>query len=266
MNPNPQPRPASLSDPIRGLVVVGTDTGVGKTAVACALLRESLNRGHRLIPFKPAETGAAPTPDDAVALHAAAGRPVPADLVCLYPLALPAAPQVAAKQAGVTISLERILERARHLAARGDGLLVETAGGLLVPYAPGLTGADLAAHLDLPVLLVARTALGTVNHTALSVNELRRRDLRLAGLILVETLADRQPHEPGNSALIEQLTGVRALATLPYLSSPTGASGQPPDPDRLARALVRALPDSELARLLGLATGTVAAAAAPRLD
>src|SRR5690242_18280132 len=129
--------------PTPGLFIAGTDTGVGKTAVGCALLRAAHRRGHRPIPFKPAETGATPDPLDAYLLHQAAGAPVPRDRVCLYALPLPAAPQAAATESGVTISLSAILQRARDLAAAGDGLLVEPAGGLLVPYAPDLTGADL---------------------------------------------------------------------------------------------------------------------------
>ncbi len=248
----PAATPPTSPPPLRGLFVAGTDTGVGKTVVASALLRASHNRGHRLIPFKPAETGADPRPEDALALHAAAGCPIPADLVCLYPLPLPAAPQAAAAHAGISISLEKILERARALAALGDGLLVEAAGGLLVPYAPGLTGADLARHLDLPVLLVARTALGTINHTALSINELRRRHIRIAGLILVETTPERQPHEARNSALIEELTGVRALATFPHLGAHPGETNRP-EPERLAQALIAALAPSDLERLLAIA-------------
>jgi dethiobiotin synthase len=146
-----------MPSPSPGLFIAGTDTGVGKTMVGCALLRAAQQRGRRLVPFKPAETGIDPEPLDALRLHEAAGAPVPLDRVCVYPLRLPAAPQAAAALEGVTISLERIVQRARELTAAGDGLLVEAAGGLLVPYAPGLTGADLAERLGLPVLLVARS-------------------------------------------------------------------------------------------------------------
>lgn len=242
--------------PSPGLFIAGTDTGVGKTVVACALLRAAHNRGLRLIPFKPAETGATPDPRDAYALHHAAGASVPRDQVCLYALPLPAAPQAAASQAGVTIGLDPILQRALALASAGDGLLIEAAGGLLVPYAPGLTGADLAGHLRRPVLLVARAALGTINHTALSVAELRRRYLELAGIILVRTRPEAEPHEATNALLIEQLTGITPLGILPHLrDSPSNPSGLP-DPDQLAQALEQALGSSALARLLARATGT----------
>ena len=238
--------------PTSGLFIAGTDTGVGKTVVGCALLRAAHRRGRRLIPFKPAETGATPNPLDAHCLHRAAGEPVPRDRVCLYALPLPAAPQAAASQAGVTISLSAILQRADELASAGDGLLVESAGGLLVPYAPDLTGADLAAHLGLPVLLVARAALGTVNHTALSVSELRRRGLEIAGIVLVRTRPDPEPHEDTNAPLIEQLTGLTPLGILPHLPHSQPAHWQSPDPDLLAHALEQALGTQALARLLAL--------------
>jgi dethiobiotin synthetase len=242
MTVHPQSSPG-----IPGLFIAGTDTGVGKTCVAAAILRHAHSQGRRLIPFKPVETGASPRPTDSLQLHTAAVTSVPPDLICLYPLALPAAPQAAAAHAGVSISAEQIVERARHLASLGSGLIVESAGGLLVPYRPGLTGADLASLLGLPVLLVARTALGTINHVALTVHELHRRRLPIAGLILVQTGQDRQPHEETNLELIRQLTGITALATLPYLSRTTA--------DDLAQALVAASPPDQLARLLLLAEG-----------
>lgn len=231
-----------------GIFIAGTDTGVGKTMVGCALLRAAHRSGRRLIPFKPVETGANPQPQDALRLHEAAGAPVPAGRVCLYPLTLPAAPQAAATQAGIEISLPAILQRARELASAGHGLLVESAGGLLVPYAPALTGVDLAIHLGLPVLLVGRAALGTINHTTLSIFELRRRGLEIAGVLLVQTQPDREPHEASNAPLIAQLTELIPLGIVPHLSPAPG-------PDRLAEALRQTIGRAALDRLLATATG-----------
>jgi len=225
-----------------GLFITGTDTGVGKTTVGVALLRTARARGRRLVPFKPAETGCAPDPVDAHRLWEAARLAIDRERTCLYALPLPAAPKAAAEQAGITISLPAIVRRANELGALGDGLVVEGAGGLLVPYASDVTGADIAAALALPVLLVARTALGTVNHVALTVNELRRRGLAIAGIILVTSQREPSPHDRTNVPLIAELTGITPIATFPFVD-------EPHDPDRLASALARSLSPEALAAL-----------------
>jgi dethiobiotin synthetase len=209
---------------------------VGKTTVARALARLALNRGRRPIPYKPVETGCDPDPRDARMLWEAAGRPVALGDVCPYPLPLPAAPAAAADAAGVYLELDELAARGRALAARGDFLITEGAGGLLVPYAGSQTAADLAARLELPVLIVARTALGTVNHSALTVRELGRRSLPVAGLLFSRSQAEEAPHEARNAGLIEALVGVRPLGTLPYLSPAELA-----DDDHLAAALESAI-------------------------
>jgi dethiobiotin synthetase len=235
------PRP-----PLRGLFVTGTDTGVGKTTVSVALLRLAERRGRKPIPFKPVETGCDPEATDAGALWRAARPPIPPSDVCSYALRLPAAPALAATAEGVRIDLDLLVERAHALAARGDFLLVEGAGGLLVPYVDALTTVDLAVRLALPLLVVARTALGTVNHTALTLREAARNGLTVAGVILSQTMAGTAPHEPGNAELIATLTGQDVLGTLPYLSTDART-----DPDLLADALEAGLGRKGLDRLLG---------------
>jgi len=226
-----------------GVFLLGTDTGVGKTALACALLRLALRRGLRPVPLKPVETGCAPHPQDALRLLSAASRPdLAVSTVCPFPLPLPVAPAQAAAQAGLQLQLAQLVNLIQEAAPRGDFLLVESAGGLLTPYAPDFTGADLAAAAPLPILLVARNALGTINHTALAVAELRRRALPLAGIVLMEVTPDPTPDRLRNAFYIEALTGHRPLATLPFIE---GA-----DPDALADALAAQLPpDALFARL-----------------
>jgi dethiobiotin synthetase len=230
----------------RGLFVTGTDTGVGKTLVAAGLLRLARRRGLVPIPFKPAETGCDPEPADARRLWRAATPPLSPDEVCMHALPLPAAPALAASSAGVAIDLVAVADRAYALAQRGDFLVVEGAGGLLVPYSGAATAADLAARIGLPLLIVGRTALGTINHTALTLAEATRRRLSIAGYILNRTFADTGPHEDGNGALIADVTGRRPLGTLPFL---------PPeireDDDRVADALLEALGEDVLRLLLG---------------
>ncbi len=214
--------------------------------VSVALLRLARRRGLTPIPFKPAETGCDSHPADARALWLAARPPVTETDVVLYAFRLPAAPAQAASVEGAHIDLQSIADRASALAAKGDLLIVEGAGGLLVPYAAGVTCADIAARLRLPVLVVARTALGTINHTALTLREAERASLEVAGVILNRTTEAEEPHETGNADLIAQLTGQKPLGTLPWLR-PELAS----DPDAAADALATAIGESAVEKLLG---------------
>lgn len=230
--------------PPRGLFVTGTDTGVGKTAVSLALIRCALRRGLHPVPFKPVETGCAPEAEDARALWQAANRPVGEDQVCPYRFRLPAAPAQAAAVEGLQVRLDEVVAHGTRLADHGDWMLVEGAGGLLVPYGPDWTAADLIQRLGLPVLVVARTSLGTINHSALTVAELRRRRLPIAGLVLNRTLADQQPQEVGSVPLIAAGTGLEPLGPLPWLPNAR-------DPDLLADALEAALGPGRVSALLG---------------
>jgi dethiobiotin synthetase len=230
----------------RGLFVTGTDTGVGKTLVAAGLLRLARRRGLTPIPFKPVETGCEPEPADARRLWRAAAPPIAAGDVCVYALPLPAAPALAATAAGRPIDVGVLVGRARTLAERGDFLLVEGAGGLLVPYGDGQTTADLAARIGLPVLVVGRMALGTINHVALTLAEAARRGLPVAGCVLSRTDAEVGPHEAGNLELIAAVTGRRPLGVVPHL--PAGARD---DDDRVADAIRAAIGDDGVRQLLG---------------
>ncbi|HEX9050492.1 MAG TPA: dethiobiotin synthase [Anaeromyxobacter sp.] len=204
---------------MRGLFVTATDTGVGKTEVACALLRAARAAGLDAVGLKPAQSGATEDePSDAERLHAASDRVEPLEAICPYSLRAPLAPAVAARLEGIEISLPRILDAARALAARHAAVLVEGAGGLLVPLAGRETYADLAVALGLPVLVVARAGLGTVNHTALTVEALRRRGLAIAGIVLNRTAAEDDPSVPHNAAEIARLTGIAPAALLPFVA------------------------------------------------
>ena len=232
--------------PARGLFVTGTDTGVGKTLVAAGLLRLARRYGRVPIPFKPVETGCAPEPADARRLWRAATPPIAADEVCAHALPLPAAPALAAAAVGQRIDVIALADRAHALASRGDFLLVEGAGGLLVPYTDEETTADLAARIGLPLLIVGRMALGTINHVALTIAEAKRRRLAIAGCVLSRTEPEVGPHEDGNVALIAAVSGHRPLAILPHL--PADARD---DDDRVADAVRDALGELGL-RTLGL--------------
>jgi dethiobiotin synthetase len=167
------------------LFVTGTDTGVGKTVVGCAIA-EALRRRHVAIGvMKPIETGVGPQgPLDAISLAEAAGVADPLDLVCPQRFALPAAPSVAADHEGRTVDLAAIREAHAELARRHSYLLIEGAGGLLVPITAGFSMIDLAAEFGAPLVVVTRASLGTINHTLLTLEAIERRGLRLAGVVI----------------------------------------------------------------------------------
>jgi dethiobiotin synthetase len=211
---------------LSGLFIAGTDTGVGKTAVGCALARAARERGLRVRVLKPIETGcAAGPPADALALAAAAGDARPAAELCPYALALPAAPAAAAAAEGVAIELERIVT-CYHGARRGaDLVLVEGAGGLRVPIAARLDMAGLARALDLPVLVVARAALGTLNHTQLTLEAAERDGLRVLGVVVSHTAPELPAAERANLDLLPALLRAPFLGELPHAPAGSGSAG-----------------------------------------
>jgi dethiobiotin synthetase len=189
---------------VSGLFVTGTDTGCGKTTVACALARSARAAGLRVRVLKPVETGCEPgadgelVPADARALAEAAGDDAPLDRICPYRLKLPVAPELAAAEERVTIELARIEKAYAEAAADADCVLVEGAGGLRVPLAAGLEMADLALRLELPLLVVCRARLGTLNHTLLTLEAAERRGLRIAGVVVSHTDPDLSAADRAN--------------------------------------------------------------------
>jgi dethiobiotin synthetase len=224
---------------VKGLFVTGTDTGVGKTVVACSLVAAFARRGLRVAPMKPCETGGG---DDALRLIEASGRALPLSDVSPVRHPLPASPEAAATAAGERIELEPIRAAYLRLTRDAEVTLVEGAGGLLVPIAPGLLMADLARALELPLVVVARASLGTVNHTLLTVEAARRRGLRVAGVIFSRALETTGPDEPTNPTAIARHGEVEILGTLPRLTSL--------DPSALADAAERHLAIDRLLSLL----------------
>lgn len=200
------------------VLVLGTDTAVGKTTACRGLLRLSARRGPALVPFKPAESGTSPgEPGDAERLRDASRLlDLPLELIRPYAFEPPVAPAVAAAAAGQAIQLDRVLACARALSHHGR-LLVEAAGGVLTPYGPGLDALDIGLHLGASALLVARNSLGTINHTALAYAELRRRGLRPLGVLLVNTTPALGPDAETNADWIVRLTGASVFGPVPNL-------------------------------------------------
>jgi dethiobiotin synthetase len=202
------------------LFVTGTDTGVGKTTVAAGLLAAARKRGVTTAAMKPVESGWSEQ-GDAELLRAAAGNRHALALVRPYTFAAPVAPGVAAAAEAVEIDLSRIAQIARDMQAEAaDLLLIEGAGGILVPLGGGHLMVDLARLLALPLLVVARDALGTINHTLLTVEAARARGLTVRGVILVSSQPDEGSRELTESNLreIERAGGVTVIGRLPFLA------------------------------------------------
>lgn len=171
-----------------GVFVTGTDTGVGKTLVSAALLHALAQRHAKVVGMKPVAAGAvrvgeAWTSEDALVLRAASTIAVPPELDNPVLLPEPMSPHLAAQRAGARIDIEHIVRCYRQLADRAEAVVVEGAGGFLVPLGEHETGADLAQALALPVVLVVGLRLGCLNHALLTAEAIRARGLRLVGWI-----------------------------------------------------------------------------------
>ena len=170
----------------RGLFVTGTDTGVGKTLVAVAILRALAGDGRRAVGMKPVSAGLAADRSvnpDVAALRAAGNVDAPLEDRNPYAFAPAIAPHLAAAEAGATIDLAVIAAAFARLAARSDFVVVEGAGGALVPIDATHDMLDIAVRLRLPVLLVVGMRLGCLNHALLSAAAIRARGLELAGWV-----------------------------------------------------------------------------------
>ena len=167
-----------------GLFVTGTDTGVGKTLVACGLLRAYAALGVKAVGMKPVATGVASgVAGDVEQLVSAANVTAPRAEVNPYSFVPPIAPHIAARQAGVEIEVERVVEAFHALAARAQVVVVEGIGGFHVPLGADTDTAQLAERLGLPVVLVVGMRLGCLNHALLTARAIAGRGLRLAGWV-----------------------------------------------------------------------------------
>lgn len=198
--------------------VVGTDTGIGKTQTACALLSLLADQGLYPAAFKPYESGVARPnePEDALALRKAAKSNDPLDAICPHQFREPLAPGIAAAREGRAVSFAKTLDAYR--AFDGRPLVAEAAGGLRVPIDDDRDVIDLVVELKLPALLVARAGLGTLNHTALSLDLLQARGVPVLGVVLSQTTQERDPSEEDNASWIERRHGVRVFGPVPFLS------------------------------------------------
>ena len=202
----------------RGIFVTGTDTGVGKTLAACALIHALRARGARPVPMKPIAAGATAhahglANDDTVALLEAAGLDAAwADAVTPVLLREPMAPHIAAAREDRTLSLGFLAPALARLQAAGDFLVVEGVGGFKVPLAEGLDTVDLARAVGLPVVLVVGLRLGCLNHALLTAQAVAAASLPLAGWIA-------NAIDPEMAARAENVAALRARIAAPLLGS-----------------------------------------------
>ncbi|HET9158757.1 MAG TPA: dethiobiotin synthase [Myxococcaceae bacterium] len=206
-------------DPFR-VFVTATDTGVGKTQVSAALLSLLADAGLSPAPFKPYESGCTrlARPADALELRAAAQSSDSLDQVCVHRFRAPLAPGVAAARMGRVPDFRPVLAAFRSFGNRS--LVAEGAGGLLVPLDPRRDVIDLIEALGLPVVLVARAGLGTLNHTGLSLRLLRARRIPVRAVVLSRSSPVRDPSVEDNATWLARRHEVPVLGPVPFIEDP----------------------------------------------
>ena len=201
--------------------VTGTDTSVGKTLISCALLHGFAAREKRVIGMKPVAAGCHDDGqnDDVMRLRAASNVAARDELTNPYCFVPAIAPHLAAQLAGARIDLMHIAEAYSELAAQADEVIVEGAGGLLVPLNANQDVSDLIRELDLPVILVVGMRLGCLNHARLTVEAIAARGLVLAGWVANVLDADMTMLDENIEAL-RQCIGAPLLGVVPYMTQP----------------------------------------------
>jgi dethiobiotin synthetase len=223
----------------RGIFITGTDTGVGKTVVACALVRALRSQGARVAVMKPVASGAVQTSGglrnaDALALIEAAGTTAEYPDVNPYCFEPAISPHIAAKEAGIEVDTGLIRHKFDALAAESDWVVVEGAGGWFAPISEHQTMADLAWALSVPAVMVVGLKLGCLNHA-----QLTRLGVEAQGVSLVGWIANEV--DPGmmrvaaNLAALERLLGERPLAVLPHVEDARAPLALTPLAERLAQ-------------------------------
>jgi len=226
-----------------GLFVTSTDTGVGKTMVACAIVSALREEGHRVGVCKPFASGCRTDRhglinEDAEALARCSGCPESMRVInpIRYKQAL--APAVAARQSGSPPDGEQLVSSIEMLDAVSDILLFEGVGGVLVPLDEGHTVLDLIAWLGYPVVVVTRATLGTLNHTAMTVGLLRQRQCPIAGLIVNHLPSNApDPSVASNCLWLEEMNQTPILANVPACNENDVALGKGQIPAAILQAV-----------------------------
>jgi dethiobiotin synthetase len=208
---------------VKAIFITGTDTGVGKTAISASLsaflsLKKELDVGV----MKPFESGLSRSDGDrpacdARSLKKASGTSDTLDEINPYTFKAPLAPEVAAKLENVVIDIDVVNRTFQGLLERHDVLIVEGAGGVLVPISPGFFFCDLIKTWDIPVIIVSRLGLGTINHTLLTNIFLQSMGISVLGVILNDTEGVDDIAAKTNPEMLRQYLNVPILGIFPYL-------------------------------------------------
>jgi dethiobiotin synthetase len=215
MTPSMQKKPFC-----RACAIVGTDTSVGKTTVLCALLRFLSDLNFRVSFFKPAESGLSEIPADRTdtsLLKASSRSDTPSFLCSPYRFLAPLSPHAAAIRENRSIRFDHLVSCFEKLCARSDLVFVEGAGGLMVPFGAHWLFSDLLRRLAIPVLVVGRSALGTINHTLLTVSVLKSLGLSIRGVVLNRVYEKVSLDESSNPQAIETFSDIPVFGVFPYV-------------------------------------------------
>lgn len=209
----------------KGFFITGTDTGVGKTVAAGVLLRAAAMLGIRACGMKPVETGCSgnldmPMPSDGTFLKNVSDMDEPINHIVPYCLKTPLSPMIAAEIEGITIEPKIIKNEFDRLARGYEAIIVEGIGGLLVPIKKDYSVLNMIRDFELPLIVVSRPSLGTINHTLLTVKYAIKEGLLVAGIIINYS---RPPEgnlaEETNEHALRALTDVPIIGTIPYLDN-----------------------------------------------
>lgn len=234
----------------RGYFITGTDTGVGKTFVTSIIAKVLTDGGIDTGVMKPVETGCAVkngrlVPNDALRLKESSGADDPIDIINPYRFVPPLAPNIAVRINGIKIDFRKVKDCYKTLLKAHEVVLVEGAGGILAPLTEEKTIADLALFLKLPLIIVAPSRIGVINHTLLTVEYARKSDIPVKGIILNNPVAPKKDQSRQfNRTEIERLADVPVLGEVPFVKAghkkkraPIFSDGSPFDKAKLKALL-----------------------------
>lgn len=203
-----------------GIFITGTDTGVGKTIITASIAYNLTQAGKKVAVMKPVQTGTIISgPTDLEFVQKVVGDDSGLGLSCPYSFPDPVAPLVASMLSGERIDIDLIKDTYSELTQENDTVIVEGAGGLLVPILEDYYMSDLAMDLNLPILIVSRPDLGTLNHTLLTLESAKRKGLQIAGIVISNYPWDPGIPEQTNPELLLSMTGENILGILPHDNS-----------------------------------------------